>query len=172
MRTIKITSSYMAQTNLATISEAKLQAKIDKYFEKHKKGIISMTGLALHLGVTRKTLANYSKTDRVGHLIEMAKLRCENLLEERMIQGVPPTGMIFTLKNNYGWVDKTEVDQNIKGTVSLTSLFDKAQQVKEQQAQIEEPRPIEGEVVEEATDEDELFTMDTKTEEKLPNELF
>lgn len=169
----------MAQTNLATISEAKLQAKIDKYFEKKKKGIISMTGLALHLGVTRKTLANYSKTDRVGHLLEMAKLRCENLLEERMIQGVPPTGMIFTLKNNYGWVDKTEVDQNIKGTVSLSALFDKAQKVKETE-QIEEPRPIEGEVVEEATDEDELFkednddlfTMDTKTEEKLPNELF
>lgn len=169
----------MAQTNLATISETKLQTKIDRYFEKKKKGIISMTGLALHLGVTRKTLANYSKTDRVGHLLEMAKLRCENLLEERMIQGVPPTGMIFTLKNNYGWVDKTEVDQNIKGTVSLSALFDKAQQVKETE-QIEEPRPIEGEVVEEATDDDELFkedsddlfTMDTKTEEKLPNELF
>lgn len=168
----------MAQTNLATISEAKLQAKIDKYFEKKKKGIISMTGLALHLGVTRKTLANYSKTDRVGHLLEMAKLRCENLLEERMIQGVPPTGMIFTLKNNYGWVDKTEVDQNIKGTVSLSALFDKAQQVKETE-QIEEPMPIEGEVVEEATDyelfkeeSDDLFTMDTNAEEKLPNELF
>lgn len=159
----------MAQTNLATISEAKLQAKIDKYFEKKKKGIISMTGLALHLGVTRKTLANYSKTDRVGHLLEMAKLRCENLLEERMIQGVPPTGMIFTLKNNYGWVDKTEVDQNIKGNVSLSALFDKAQQAK-QQTQIEEPKPIEGEVVEEAEEADDLFSMDV--EEKLPNELF
>lgn len=153
----------MAHTDLATISETKLQEKIDSYFVKQKKsGMISFTGLALHLGVTRKTLANYAKTDRVGHILDMAKLRCENLLEERMIQGVPPTGMIFTLKNNYGWIDKSEIDQNIKGTVSLSALFDKAQQAKEKQ--IEEPEPIEGEIV-----EDSLFP-DKK--EKLPDELF
>lgn len=158
----------MPHTNLATISEAKLQTKIDKYFEKSKKsGMISFTGLALHLGITRKTLANYAKTDRVGHLLDMAKLRCENLLEERMIQGVPPTGMIFTLKNNYGWVDKTEVDQNIKGTVSLSALFDKAQKAKEVQ-QIEEQPPIEVEVVQDDR-EDELFS---EPKEDLPNELF
>jgi len=33
---------------------------------------------------------------------------------------------IFNLKNNYGYKDRSEVDQNIKGTLSLTDLFKKA----------------------------------------------
>lgn len=144
----------MYQTNLMTITPATLQKRIDQYFERNKKGTLSMTGLALHLGITRKTLIEYAKTDAIGQVLEMAKLRCENKLEERMIQGVPPTGMIFILKNNYGWKDKVEVDQTINGTLSLATLFDRAEEAKRLKAAQEEP--IEGEVVDEKVP-DELF---------------
>jgi len=155
----------MSKTDLSTISRSKLEKKLAAYFDKKNRKTFSLTGLALHLGVTRRCLTDFSKSDEIGDLIAEAKLKCENLLEERMIAGVPPTGMIFILKNNYGWTDKMEIDQNIKGTISLASLFDRSQQLK----QANESTPIEGTIVEEKKElPDTLF----ETKEKLPSELF
>ena len=145
----------MPKTDLSTISRSKLEKKLAAYFDKKNRKTFSLTGLALHLGVTRRCLTDFSKSDEIGDLIAEAKLKCENLLEERMIAGVPPTGMIFILKNNYGWTDKMEIDQSIKGTLSLSSLFDRSQQLKK----IEEPATIEGTVIDE-------------THKELPSELF
>lgn len=154
----------LAKIDFAKASRSKVENAIASYFS--RKGTKSITGLALHLGVTRRCLTDYSKTDKFGDLIEEAKLRCENILEERMIQGVPPTGMIFILKNNYGWSDKVDINQTVNGTISLASLFDRSQAVKA----LKEPEPIEAEVVEEAPDD--LFEIPTTHNEKLPTELF
>lgn len=142
-------------TRLDRISPAALQKRVDAYFDRADKREepYSITGLALYLGVTRACLTNHSKRDDIAHVIEYAKLRCENVLEKRMIDGAPPTGMIFILKNNYGWTDKMEIDQTISGTVSLSSLFDKAEELKEQK---EQPIPIEAEIIE---DDDEELTL-------------
>lgn len=155
----------MTQTNLVTISPAKLERRIEEYFAKvkKKKSSPSMTGLALHLGTTRRTLLEYKHTDRLGALLENAKTRCENVLEERMIAGVPPTGMIFILKNNYGWTDKIEVDQTLRGNLSLSSLFDQAQAMKKLK-ESNQANAIEGEVVEEEPI-DNLFGEEEEEEE-------
>jgi hypothetical protein len=115
-------------TPFHNLSSAKLSYRLDEYFAKCKKRKTppSMTGLALHLNVSRQVLVDYSKTDEYSKLLERAKLMCENVLEERMINGTPPTGIIFILKNNYGWNDKVQVDQTIKGTINLSALFDRA----------------------------------------------
>jgi len=138
----------MTKSILDSLTPGQLQRKVDSFFAQcdKKKEDYSITGLALYLGVSRVTLLNYSRTDRFYHIIEMAKLRCENLCEKKLLQGTPPTGAIFTLKNNYGWSDKVEIDQTIKGTISLSSLFDRAneiQQAKVIDGEIEEPKPAE-----------------------------
>jgi hypothetical protein len=146
--------------DLSKVTKATLEKAVDEYFARCKRKSLScsMTGLALHLGVTRLTLINYQKTDIFGDILERAKLRCENLLEERMIAGVAPTGMIFILKNNYGWTDKIDVNQTINGRLSISALFDEAQKLRSRDT---EPQ-IEGEIVRE-----EVPVLDL-----LPDNLF
>ena len=37
--------------------------------------------------------------------------------EERLFNGGNTAGVIFNLKNNYGWVDKQEVEANVNSNV-------------------------------------------------------
>lgn len=74
----------------------------------------TLTGLALHLGLSRIQLVNYSFNDTYGDIILWARAKCENYIEEGMLVGRLNTiGSIFNLKNNYGWKDKTEVDNTL-----------------------------------------------------------
>lgn len=69
-----------------------LQEAIDGYFSKtgEKVGIdgktywvpCTVSGLALALGTTRRTLLDYEEREEFTHTIEKAKLRCENDTEE------------------------------------------------------------------------------------------
>ena len=75
----------------------------------------TITGLALALGTTRRTLLDYEEiNDEFSHTIKAAKTRIENF-NEQMLFGSSPTGIIFNLKNNYGWKDKTETDITTNG---------------------------------------------------------
>ncbi len=107
-----------------------MQYKIDKYFEScfkpeiNEKGKVqrdvygnikmkqvkpfTVTGLALALDMDRRTLLNYSEKEEFFPTIKKAKLKIENYLEERLIEDTSTTGIIFNLKNNYGWKDKIE----------------------------------------------------------------
>ena len=70
---------------------------------------ITISGLALHLGFAdRQSIQDYSKKDKFSFTIKRAKLIIENYLEECLF-GNNVTGVIFNLKNNYGWIDKKDV---------------------------------------------------------------
>ena len=87
-----------------------MQEKIDKYFEdcKLNNRPYTITGLGLALDMSRQDLINYSKKEKFFDTIKKAKMRVENYLEERLINDSSATGIIFNLKNNYGWKDKQE----------------------------------------------------------------
>ena len=87
-----------------------MQKKIDKYFEdcKLNNRPYTITGLGLALDMSRQDLINYSKKEKFFDTIKRAKMRVENYLEERLINDSSATGIIFNLKNNYGWKDKQE----------------------------------------------------------------
>ena len=87
-----------------------IQEKIDKYFEECELNNkpYTITGLGLALDMSRQDLINYSKKDEFFDTIKKAKMRVENYLEERLINDTSTTGIIFNLKNNYGWKDKQE----------------------------------------------------------------
>lgn len=50
-----------------------------------------------------------------SHTIKEAKERCEAYAEEQLFIGKNPHGVQFSLKNNFGWRDKNEIDMTSKG---------------------------------------------------------
>lgn len=113
----------------------KLDAQIEDFFvwcNKNKK-IPTVTGLAVHLDTDRLTLLHYEnslddpsydKLDydvkvRLINSIKRAKQRVESEYEQALFNKNSAVGAIFTLKNNYKWVDKQEVEQTNK-TIEVT----------------------------------------------------
>jgi len=104
----------------------------------------TVTGLALHLGVTRETLREYRKKEHypsdidpkirneIIDSIESAVMRVEVYNEEQLHLG-NANGVKFNLTNNFGWVDKQVVDNNNRDiTTALDELDDIADNAKEQ----------------------------------------
>lgn len=68
----------------------------------------TITGLAVFLDTSRRTLINYeNRDDKFFHTIKGAKDKIESFWEMQLL-GPHATGPIFNLKNNYEWKDKTE----------------------------------------------------------------
>lgn len=106
---------------LAFKTVEELEQAIDLYFEtdafieiggeeKAKMYAPTMSGLALSLGVDRKTITNYANKDDFFPTIKKARTRVEVALEQRLY-GNNVTGVIFNLKNNFDWCDKQEIKQ-------------------------------------------------------------
>lgn len=103
-----------------------MQAKIDDYFQNcpdyrvaydkmgnaFKIPTITITGLALHLGFcNRQSMYDYENKPEFSDTIKRARSFVEKEYEMALSQG-NCTGAIFALKN-FGWKDKTEVDNNV-----------------------------------------------------------
>ncbi len=88
-----------AYINIGTAEEGQEQARM--YAP-------TMSGLALSLGVDRKTITNYANRDEFFPTIKKARTRVEVALEQRLY-GNNVTGIIFNLKNNFDWRDKTDI---------------------------------------------------------------
>lgn len=111
-------------------SPEELEERIQEYYEytEERKEILSITGLAMYLDISRTTLLNYetmfdnggydSVSDDVKvafmNSIKRAKRRVEHAYEQALFNRNSAVGAIFTLKNNYKWVDKQEIEQTNK----------------------------------------------------------
>lgn len=111
-----------------------LESKIEEYFKwaEDNKKHITVTGLAWYLDTNRQTLSNYQNEDselynniedsvKVTFIdaIKKAKARIEMEYEDSLYYKNSVVGAIFTLKNNYGYVDKQEIEQTNK-TIEVT----------------------------------------------------
>lgn len=107
-------------------TQEELEQKIMEYWqrcEQHNK-TYTLSGLALWIGIDRKTLYNYSEKDEFFPTIKKAKDIVEASMEERALTGESNvTFSIFALKNNFGWEDKKQVESNstINAKVENTS---------------------------------------------------
>ena len=84
-----------------------MQVAVDDYFEMEERP--TLAGLALHIGMDRKSLYNYRDRDEYFHIVKKARDRVEKIYEERAIYHPQPTGVIFALKN-MDWSDKPQPD--------------------------------------------------------------
>lgn len=83
---------------------------------------VTITGLAVALGTSRKTIIDYEGKEDFSNTIKEAKDFIENCLEDGMIKGdINATVGIFNAKNNFDWVDKTEVEQDVKMNFKIDS---------------------------------------------------
>ena len=93
-----------------------------------------MSGLALALGIERKTLVNYGNRDSFYTLVKDAKDRVQRQLEENALCGKGnSTFTIFNLKNNYGWTDESKVETKIESNGVLDDLIGAIKDVKNNQ---------------------------------------
>lgn len=91
---------------------SEVEAIIEDYFETdafmgegdNRVYAPTMSGLAYHLGMDRKSLLTYSKDELFLPTIKRARDRVAVALEQRLF-GNNVTGIIFNLKNNFGWKD-------------------------------------------------------------------
>lgn len=111
-----------------------MQKKIDQYFEECYKNNepYTITGLCIALDICRDTLSEYMKKEEFSDTIKKAKLKVENYLEKHLIIDSSTTGIIFNLKNNFGWSDKQQVEHsgNINNPFSGMSTEELRQLVK------------------------------------------
>jgi hypothetical protein len=92
-----------------------MEGIIESYFESvswtDDNGIThcqpTMSGLAIELGMDRRSLVNYSHKEEFFPTIKKARSRVEKALEDHLYSG-QVAGVIFNLKNNFDWKDKTE----------------------------------------------------------------
>jgi hypothetical protein len=95
-------------------SVEELQQKIDEYFEMcdEKGKPYTISGLAYYLDTNRQTLLNYEGRDEFFDTITRAKARIEAFVEESLWQPKIATGVMFNLKNNFGWQDKQSLEHS------------------------------------------------------------
>lgn len=99
-----------------------LKKKMDSYFVKSNYPW-TISGLCLHLDITRETLCNYEKDENYFDAIKKAKLKIENYAEKLLFSSVTFTpGIVFNLKNNFGWKDKQ--DHEVTANVGVTIVDD------------------------------------------------
>ena len=98
-------------------SVEELQKQIDEFFKwcTDNNKPMTITGLALALDTSRETLLEYEDRPEYVDTIKRAKLQCQNFTEQFLYEGKNATGAIFSLKNNYGWRDRTETDITTQG---------------------------------------------------------
>lgn len=104
-----------------------MKALVDNYFNMCDtiRRPYTVSGLARHLGLTRKTLLEYQKKygGEYAEVIEDAKTRIEEFVEACLFKSGIATGTIFNLKNNFGWNDKQEVEHSGDVNVKLEDLI-------------------------------------------------
>jgi len=108
---------------LAFKTAKELEDKVEEFFtsddaylinfkdgEEERTFAPTISGLALYLNVDRRTLVNYSNKEEYFPTIRKARARIEAHLEKKLF-GNNVTGLIFNLKNNFDWKDKSEIAQ-------------------------------------------------------------
>lgn len=85
---------------------------------------VTITGLAVALGCDRETLLNYEKKEEFFGTIKAAKTKIHEYVESCLFKG-NAAGIIFNLKNNFNWKDKTEVETSDKGLNEILNEIDR-----------------------------------------------
>lgn len=94
-----------------------LAAAIDEYFAQ-EDGPPTIAGLCYYLGFSdRHALAEYETYEEpFSATVKRARLRIEQDRSKRLLgRDTFTPGVVFDLKNNHGWKDKSESDVNLGG---------------------------------------------------------
>lgn len=91
----------------------------DEYFDETPARQQTKAGWLIHMNMSRMDLHNYQNYEEFKDVVDRAMLRLEAKYELQLNE-LGRTADIFALKQ-YGWVDKQEVDSNVKGSINIIS---------------------------------------------------
>ena len=113
------------------LTEDEFTKEINEYFmlaEENDKPFLNI-GLANHLNISKDAIHDI-KAGRLKsfegtyhkEVLEWASSKCEQYLSEKLFDknAKSVTGAIFTLKCNYGWSEKQQIDLNHNGTINIS----------------------------------------------------
>ena len=106
----------------STVEE--MEQIIEDYFElcNKKRMPYTVSGLAIALDMTRETLLRYEENNEFSDTIKRAKQRVEGYAEMSLFKGGGiASGVIFSLKNNFGWKDRQEIEHS--GSIKLEDII-------------------------------------------------
>ena len=83
----------------------------------------SITKMCLYLKNNKDTWFEYAKRPEFSDSATCARMVIESYLEGALLTSKYSQGIIFTLKNNYGWVDKQEIKQDVKADIQSIEAF-------------------------------------------------
>lgn len=96
--------------------------KAEEYFtlKECQEKPFTIAGLCYFLGFEDKeSFSNYVNYPEFSRTVKSIRLKIEEQKNELLLCGNgSATGVIFDLKNNHGWKDKSEVDNNIKAEIT------------------------------------------------------
>lgn len=78
----------------------------------------TISGLAMYLGMDRRSIINYEDRDEYFPAIACAREKCGRYAEEQLFEG-NDRGAKFSLINNYGWIESQQIDLNTTVQVEL-----------------------------------------------------
>jgi hypothetical protein len=81
----------------------------------------TVTGLALHLNLTRQGLINYQGRKEFVDTITRAKVKVEMFAEESLFNAKNANGVAFALKNNFNWKDNHGIEATGEVTLQIIS---------------------------------------------------
>lgn len=79
----------------------------------------TISGLAYYLGTNRQTLLNYAARDQYFDTIRAAKAKIEAYVEESLWKPKIASGVMFNLKNNFGWEDRSSIETSGETTHNI-----------------------------------------------------
>lgn len=124
MNEIAVSSPIGRPLKFKSVEE--MQSAIDTYFADCEANDepLTVTGLCIALDTSRETLLDYQGKDEYSYTIKKAKLMCENYAEKQLFKGKNVIGVIFNLKNNYGWKDQQSIDLRATARQEYQSMTD------------------------------------------------
>jgi len=102
-----------------TLKDAKALFKDALDIVQKDKTIVFIGGVAVAQGTYRQAYDYIIKKFDKEIVFNTIKKQISSILEDRIVKGAisgdyNPTMVIFTLKNNFGWVDSQKIEQTIK----------------------------------------------------------
>lgn len=127
---MKDSPAYKAQLGFYPMykSAEAMEFAIDAYFARieEEQRPPTLAGLALALGFksTKSLKAYEDKGEDYSQVVEVARTRVEEWKNELLLKGGSQTsGVIFDLKNNHGWAEKSQSTQTVETGDTLSQLL-------------------------------------------------
>jgi len=115
--------------NEKVVEMANEEKGYEKYRNKLKVNLPSVAGLAIYLEVVRNIVYEWAAQHKeFSDILEDILSEQEKRLIENGLSGDYNPQIAKLVLGKHGYHDKQDVNQNIKGSISLTDLFNKAKE--------------------------------------------